>query len=111
MTPPPCAKRVSLEKKYRCAKRVLPDGSCFWLTNLWLRSELKRAGGRALSLSSRPPAVEGSLDFRVLFFGCGVIGRVSLLSTGNGSKFLFFMQVSENFKRWLPLHAIFMTGG
>jgi hypothetical protein len=30
----------------------------------WLRSEVKRAGGRALSLSSRPPAAKGSFDVR-----------------------------------------------
>ena len=39
------------------------------LSLYWVRSELKRAGGRALSLSSRPPAVKGSLDLRILLFG------------------------------------------
>ena len=36
---------------------------------LGLGSELKLAGGRALSLSSRPPAVEGSLRLRSVLAG------------------------------------------
>src|SRR6266571_3218339 len=56
---------VTRERVSLCQKGVT-QWLLFWLTVLSLRSELKRAGGRALSLSSRPPAVEGSLDLRPL---------------------------------------------
>ena len=58
-------------------KGVLPDGLVvlvqlfFVSVAVWvLDSELKRAGGRALSLSSRPPAVECLR----LFFGAARSG-------------------------------------
>src|ERR1035437_2550900 len=62
---------------YRCAKRVLPHGSCLWLTISWLRSELKRAGGRGCVLpSTRPPAVEGGRAPMEEGPGGGLVSRV-----------------------------------
>jgi hypothetical protein len=54
------SERLLAKLKKRSTRSRVGDCEVFW----GLRSEVKRAGGRALSLSSRPPAAKGSLPLR-----------------------------------------------
>ena len=56
------------------------------LSLFWVRSELKRAGGRAASLSSRPPAAKGSLYLRTLF-PFGPFDTVEIMASRNRNRF------------------------
>ena len=66
-----------------CQKGCYPMAVLFWVSvfyavvslGVW-DSELNRAGGRALSLCSRPPAVDSQ---EPLFFGGGRVGAVAVI--------------------------------